>query len=167
MSGRQWTEEDREEAYMTWAYANEKNLAKTCRDLNIPERTGQYWKKEYEWDSRYAAETADIAGLAFEYGLNELRLGISAAALSLVKDASNANLEHHERLASQKLLFQLMIGSTDALPKIPTHLSLIDARSITLPAGSINDSNVIAARAIEANLSHANDLQSKRRHGKS
>jgi hypothetical protein len=162
MTQQRWTVEELEDAYMRWAYECEKNLTDTAELTGIPLRTLQYHKAKDNWDERYSAETSEIAGLAFTYGLNELRLGISAAALALVRDASSSTLQHSERLASQKLLFSLMLSSPTSESPATSHLSLIDARSIHLPPNS-SDANVISARAIEANLAVANEAQSKRR----
>lgn len=164
MSNRQWTDEALEQAYMLWAYVNEHNLTKTSEDTDIPLRTLQYHKRKAEWDKRYEAETAEVAGFAFAYGLNELRLGISAAAQSLVKDASNSALLHSERLASQKLLFSLLVHSPDSASQVPGHVSLIDARSIHLPPNDVNavDPSKVNIRAIEANIANANAQQNRR-----
>jgi hypothetical protein len=165
MTGIQWTQEQREDAYMRWAYEYNKNLTETARQLDIPLRTVQYWKSKDHWDSRYAAETAEIAGFAFTYGLDELRLGVSAAALQLVKDASNPALQHSERLASQRLLFSMMVSNIGSENAGPTHISLIDARSIHNPPSlpNSNDPDLISSRAIEANITKANELQSRNR----
>lgn len=157
-----WTDEQLEEAYMTWAYKLSHNLTHTAEETGIPLRTLAYHKKEKRWDERYAGETAEIAGLAFEYGLNELRLGISAAALQLVSDASNKSLEHSQRLASQRLLFSMMISGTGSDHTGPTHVSLIDARHVSLPPNTDSPS-LVSSRAIEANISRAIDAQSRSR----
>lgn len=157
-----WTDEQLEEAYMTWAYKLSHNLTHTAEETGIPLRTLAYHKRNAKWDERYAAETAEIAGLAFEYGLNELRLGISAAALQLVKDSSDNTLEHAQRLASQRLLFSMMIGGAGPEHAGPTHVSLIDARQVQLPPNNDHPS-LVSSRAIEANISRAIDAQSRSR----
>jgi hypothetical protein len=162
MERTQWTVEQLEDAYMSWAYEHGHNLAATSRSTGIPLRTLQYHKARARWDERYSAETAEVADFALGYGLDELRLGISAAALQLVKDASNDTLLPSERLASQKLLFSLLVHNPEGHSYTgPQHISLIDARRVELPASP--DPQSISSRAIEQNLAASRQLQGSRR----
>ena len=151
-----------EDAYMRWAYELNKNLTETSKATGIPLRTLQYHKRNDRWDERYEAETAEVAGLAFTYGMNELRLGVSAAALQLVKDASNPALQHSERLQSQKLLFAIVANTHTEDMKAPSHISLIDARQVHLNA-SDREAGEIARLGMQANVNEAIMAQTKRK----
>jgi hypothetical protein len=159
------TDDEWEDAYFRWAYECERNLTKTSELTGIPLRTLTYHKAKHEWDERYASETTSIAEFALEGGLNELRLGIGTAALQLVRDASNPNLHPEDRLASQKLLFSLVTNTLRTEGMQPNHLSLIDARSISVLPNDISN-KVSATQAIEANLSAALTEQSYSKRGK-
>lgn len=156
------SDEEYEDAYMVWAYQNNRNLTKTAQDTGIPLRTLQYRKRMDGWDSRYAAESGEVAGFAFEYGMNELRLGVSSAALQLVRDASNPDSLPSDRLASQKLLFAIIANTHTEDMKAPSHISLIDARSITIPPNNLQPGD-LARMSMQANVQQSIESQTKRK----
>jgi hypothetical protein len=74
-------------------------------------------------------------------------------------------MKPEDRLASQRLLFGLVGEQLRIEGMTPSHLSLIDARSISVLPNDISN-KVAATQAIEANLSHALTEQSYSKRGK-
>lgn len=152
--------ENEPDAFMYWAGEAGKSIPKVARDLGIADSTVRYWHKAMDWEGQYQERLRELAAGSIETGINELKLGVSAAARRLVKMLNNDDTPDNEQRENIRLYFDLLRGSFTN-DNSPASLTLIDARSIMQHSTDQLDNREAqlsaAARAIEARVIDANE----------
>ncbi len=62
----EWTDDARAAVYVQWV-ANEKNIRRTARDVNVPVSTLTYWIKDWKENGPPAAIDGKISSAAYEF----------------------------------------------------------------------------------------------------
>jgi hypothetical protein len=166
MAFKEWTDDEKEEAYLYWYSEGEESFKKTHEHTGIPERTLYSWAKADMWKQRKADDLAAAAGPAVETFRLEVRLLLSAAARRLGKIIESGKNEDTVLKA---------IGMAYALSSDPIQtvegadrkvMSLADARLVSMSEDKPDREKLLAlaSSSLESNMQGGSVVRKRRKH---